>query len=254
MGINVRDAGEPLAGPIARGIELDGVTFGYEAGSDVLRGVSYAFEAGKAYAVAGASGSGKSTLLSLLMGAHAGYAGEIRYDGRQLRGISGESIYDAVTLIQQSVFVFNASIRDNITMFRDFPDADVERAIKLSGLSALIAERGEDYLCGENGSGLSGGEKQRIAIARSLLRKAQVLLCDEVTAALDRQTADQVTDAILSLDGMTRIAVTHALDARQLRRFDAVIAMKGGEIAETGTFDGLMAANGYFYSLYTLAQ
>ncbi len=150
-----------------------------------------------------------------------------------------------LTLIQQSVFVFNASIRDNITMFRDFPEADVERAIALSGLSALIAERGEDYLC---------REKQRIAIARSLLRKAQVLLCDEATAALDRQTADQVTDEILSLEGMTRIVVTHALDARQLRRFDAVIAMKGGEIAECGTFDELMAAKGYFYSLYTLAK
>lgn len=112
----------------------------------------------------------------------------------------------------------NASIRDNITMFREFPIAEVDRAIELSGLQELIAERGEDYLCGENGSGLSGGEKQRISIARSLLKKSQVLLVDEATAALDAETACQVSSAVLGLENITSVVVTHTLDAGMLKQ------------------------------------
>ena len=172
----------------------------------------------------------------------------------EMKKISSESLYDIVSMIQQNVFVFNASIRNNITMFREFPTAEVDRAIELSGLSTLIAERGEDYLCGENGSGLSGGEKQRISIARSLLKHASVLLADEATAALDAQTAHQVTDDILSLTGVTRIVVTHTLEQAALRRYDGILVLKNGRIAESGTFDALMARKGYFYALYTVSQ
>ena len=157
-------------------------------------------------------------------------------------------------MIQQNVFVFNASIRDNITMFRSFPKAEVDRAIELSGLSALIAERGENYLCGENGNGLSGGEKQRISIARSLLKKSQVLLADEATAALDAETAHQVACAILDLDGITSIVVTHSLEEALLRRYDGIVTLKDGCIVEMGTFDELIAQKGYFYSLFTVSQ
>ena len=139
-------------------------------------------------------------------------------------------------------------------MFSDFPKEEVDRAIQLSGLSGLIAERGEDYLCGENGSGLSGGEKQRISIARSLLKKSQVLLVDEATAALDAQTAFQVSNAILNLDGLTRIVVTHSLDEKLLGQYDCVLTLKNGSIAEAGSFDELMEKKGYFYSLYTVSQ
>lgn len=127
-------------------------------------------------------------------------------------------------------------------MFSPFPEAEVERAIELSGLSALVAERGGDYLCGENGSGLSGGEGQRVSIARSLLRRSEVLLVDEATAALDAATAYQVTDSILSLEGMTRILVTHSLDAALLQRCDRILALRGGRIVESGTFDELMSS------------
>lgn len=212
------------------------------------------FDAGKKYAIVGASGSGKSTLLNLLMASHGNYSGKICYDGHEVKKISSESLYDIVSMIQQNVFVFNASIRNNITMFREFPTAEVDRAIELSGLSTLIAERGEDYLCGENGSGLSGGEKQRISIARSLLKHASVLLADEATAALDAQTAHQVTDDILSLTGVTRIVVTHTLEQAALRRYDGILVLKNGRIAESGTFDALMARKGYFYALYTVSQ
>lgn len=249
----VRDGGA-LPARLGQGIELRHVSFGYEPGCEVLHDITASFRPGECCAVVGASGSGKSTLLRLLMASHADYSGEIRLGGCELREIKSESLYDLVSVIEQDVFLFNASIRDNITMFSPFPEAEVERAIELSGLSALVAERGGDYLCGENGSGLSGGEGQRVSIARSLLRRSEVLLVDEATAALDAATAYQVTDSILSLEGMTRILVTHSLDAALLQRCDRILALRGGRIVESGTFDELMSSRGYFYSLYTVSQ
>lgn len=251
---NVRDEGTHIPNQLKHGIEVKDVSFGYEAECEILHGINADFEAGKSYAIVGASGSGKSTLLNLLMASHGNYSGEIYYDEHEIRDVSSEALYDIVSIIQQNVFVFNASIRDNITMFHEFPKEEVDRAIKLSGLSDLIAERGEDYLCGENGSGLSGGEKQRISIARSLLKKSQVLLVDEATAALDARTAFQVSNAILDLDGLTRIVVTHTLDEALLKRYDCILTLKNGCIAESGRFDELMEKKGYFYSLYTVSQ
>ncbi len=251
---NVRKEGELSLKSLEKGIELRNVTFGYEENTPVLSNVSTTFEAGKSYALVGASGSGKSTLLNLLMASHGGFEGEILYDGAPIESIKSEALYDLVSVVEQNVFIFNASIRDNITMFGEFPKNEVDRAIELSGLSALIAQKGDEYLCGENGSGLSGGEKQRISIARSLLRRSRVLLADEATAALDKQTAFQVTDAILDLDGITRITVTHALDESLLRRYDCILTLKAGEIVERGGFKELMERKGYFYSLYTVSQ
>lgn len=251
---NVRKEGELSLKSLENGIELRNVTFGYEENTPVLSNVSTLFEAGKSYALVGASGSGKSTLLNLLMASHGGFEGEILYDGAPIESIKSEALYDLVSVVEQNVFIFNASIRDNITMFGEFPKNEVDRAIELSGLSALIAQKGDEYLCGENGSGLSGGEKQRISIARSLLRRSRVLLADEATAALDKQTAFQVTDAILDLEGITRITVTHALDESLLRRYDCILTLKAGEIVERGGFNELMEKKGYFYSLYTVSQ
>ena len=251
---NVREEGLECKKELVTGITVEGLSFGYEEEKPVLQDVNFTFDAGKSYAIVGASGSGKSTLLNLLMASHDDYTGSISYDGSELRQISSDSLYEMVSVVQQNVFIFNASIRDNITMFSDFPREEVDRAIELSGLSKLIAERGEDYLCGENGSGLSGGEKQRISIARSLLKKAQVLLVDEATAALDAQTAFQVSNAILDLNNLTRIVVTHALDENLLKRYDCVLTLKNGSITESGSFDELMAKKGYFYSLFTVSQ
>lgn len=250
---HTEDHGLALDGPLHQEIRLSHLSFAYDPEKPVLQDISCSFEMGKSYAIVGASGSGKSTLLTLLAGCDR-YEGSIRFDAQELRDISSKSLCDAISVIQQNVFVFNASIRDNITMFKEFPNAQVDEAIRLSGLPALIAEKGEHYLCGENGCNLSGGEKQRISIARSLLRNAQILLADEATAALDAETAYQVSDAILNLTGMTRIVVTHALDQALLRRYDAILAMKSGRIVESGSFDELMKRKGYFYSLYTVSQ
>lgn len=240
--------------PLTRELRLENVRFSYDGETEILRGVSAVFEAGKAYAVVGASGSGKSTLLNLLTSPGMAYEGSILLDGTELRTASPESLYETVSVIQQNVFVFNASIRDNVTMFRSFPPEELAQAVRRAQLEALIAERGEGYLCGENGSGLSGGEKQRISIARSLLEHASALLADEATAALDAQTAHQVTDDILSLSGVTRIVVTHTLEQAALRRYDGILVLKDGRIAESGSFDELMEQKGYFYALYTVSQ
>ena len=240
--------------PLTRQLRLENVRFSYDGETEILRGVSAVFEAGKAYAIVGASGSGKSTLLNLLTSPGMAYEGSILLDGTELRAASPESLYETVSLIQQNVFVFNASIRDNVTMFRSFPPEELAQAVRRAQLEALIAARGEGYLCGENGSGLSGGEKQRISIARSLLKHASVLLADEATAALDAQTAHQVTDDILSLTGVTRIVVTHTLEQAALRRYDGILVLKDGRIAESGSFDALMVQKGYFYALYTVSQ
>lgn len=251
---NVRDEGRAIPAALETGIEIKDLSFSYDKDAPTLSGINMRFEKGKSYAIVGASGSGKSTMLNLLMAAHSDYKGDIRYDGAELRGIDASSLYDMVSLVQQDVFVFNASIRDNITMFCDFPREKTDRAIKLSGLSELIREKGEDYLCGENGAGLSGGEKQRISIARSLIRETPVLLVDEATAALDKETAFRVSDAILNLEGLTRIVVTHALDARLMARYDAILTLKAGRLIETGDFKTLMERKGYFYSLFTVSQ
>ena len=230
------------------------MSFGYEPGKDVLRGISAELRAGGAYAVVGGSGSGKSTLLHLLMAGSADYRGRILLDDTELREIAPKSLYALMSVIQQNVFVFNASIRENVSMFRDFPEEEMERAIRRAHLSELTRRRGEEYRCGENGSGLSGGEKQRVAIARSLLKKSAVLLADEATSALDAQTAHQVAGDLLDLHGMTRVLVTHALEETMLRRCDGILVLKNGELVETGSFDELMAKKGYFYALYTVSQ
>ena len=239
---------------LEHGIELRDVSFGYEAGKDVLRHVSARFEAGRAYAIVGGSGSGKSTLLNLLLAENTGYRGSVLLDGTELRELSPEALYGLMSVIHQNVFVFNASIRDNVSMFREFPQKALDEAIRRAHLRELLDARGADYLCGENGKGLSGGEKQRVSIARSLLKKSSVLLVDEATAALDMQTAHQVSSDILDLTGMTRIVVTHSLEEALLRRYDGIFVLKNGTLAESGSFGELMQRKGYFYALFTVAQ
>ncbi len=240
--------------PLGKGISVENVSFGYEADNDILKDISATFEAGRSYAIVGASGSGKSTLLNLLMAGSPDYRGAIHFDDTELREADTDSLYELLSVIQQNVFVFDASIRDNVTMFKDFPKEELEEAISHAHLSGLLAERGDDYRCGENGCNLSGGEKQRISIARSLLRRSSVLLVDEATAALDAETAHRVSEDILDLDGVTRIVVTHSLEESLLRRYDGILVLRGGRIEETGTFDELMARRGYFHALYSVAQ
>lgn len=251
---NVRKERLSISDRLRDAIELKQLSFGYKEGEEVLQNINLRFQAGKSYALVGASGSGKSTILNLLLAGYDNYSGSISYDGQELRNINSESLYDIVSVVQQNVVIFNASVRENITMFKDVPKEDVDKVIAMSGLLPFIREHGEEYLCGENGNALSGGEKQRISIARSLLRRSSVLLVDEATAALDKQTAHQVSNSILDIDGVTKIVVTHSLEEALLKRYDEIIVLKAGKVVETGAYEALMEKKEYFYSLYTISQ
>lgn len=251
---NVTKEKDEVVDTLKQGITVQNLSFGYKEDEDVLKGLNLSLEEGKSYALVGASGCGKSTLLNLFLAAYDNYEGRIFYDNHELRDISSEALYDVVSVIQQNVVIFNATLRDNITMFRDIPKEEVDRVIDAAGLRTFVEEHGEDYLCGENGNLLSGGERQRISIARSLLRKVSVLLVDEATAALDKQTAYQVSNAILDIQDVMKVVITHSLEENLLNRFDEIIVLKAGEVAEKGTFEELMKKKEYFYSLYTVAQ
>ena len=251
---NIPDEGDLIEPVLKDGISIRDLCFAYEKDNTVLNDVDMELKAGGCYALVGGSGSGKSTLLNLLMASSRDYSGEILYDRKELKTISPGSLYDLVSMIQQNVFVFNSTIRDNITMFSDFPEEEIDRAVRMSGLSTLLSEKGDDYLCGENGSGLSGGERQRISIARALLRKTPVLFVDEATASLDAETSFEVLDAILDLDGYTRVIVTHDLDENILKRCTKLFTLRNGAVYEQGTFDELLEKKGYFYSLFTVSQ
>lgn len=251
---NVREEGREKLNGFSEKIEVKDLTYGYEPESHVLKDLDAQFDAGKSYAIVGGSGSGKSTLLNLLMGSSSNYQGEICIDGVSIKNIESESLYQLMTSVQQNVFVFNDTIRNNVTMFHEFPDKEVTLALERSGLSEFIEKRGEEFVCGENGANLSGGERQRISIARALLRKSPILLVDEATAALDAATARAVSFSILNLVGMTRIVVTHRLEEAILRRYDKILVMKNGTICEQGNFDTLMQQKGQFYSLFQIAH
>ena len=251
---NVREEGREKLNGFSEKIEVKDLTYGYEPESHVLKDLDVQFDAGKSYAIVGGSGSGKSTLLNLLMGSSSNYQGEICIDSVSIKNIESESLYQLMTSVQQNVFVFNDTIRNNVTMFHEFPDKEVTLALERSGLSEFIEKRGEEFVCGENGANLSGGERQRISIARALLRKSPIILVDEATAALDAATARAVSFSILNLVGMTRIVVTHRLEEAILRRYDKILVMKNGTICEQGNFDTLMQQKGQFYSLFQIAH
>lgn len=247
---------EPFTGirKEGEGIMLTHAGFSYEEGREILKDINLHFETGKSYAIVGASGSGKSTLLNLVMGSCPGYEGSITLDGKELSAIDPDRIFDMMSVIQQNVFIFDDTIKRNICMFKEFEEEKLVAAIERAGLSLLIRQKGDDYACGENGSHLSGGEKQRIAIARSLLREVSVLLVDEATSALDAETSENVTNSILDIKGVTRLVVTHKLDEKTLRRFDEIIVMKNGKVTEQGDFDTLMGNGEYFASLYRVSR
>lgn len=238
----------------ADNIVLNDVSFSYDDTNEVLHHISCTFEKGKKYAIIGDSGSGKSTMLNLLMGAFDNYHGSLKVDQIEMKDINSDSLFDEVSLIDQNVFLFDASIKDNITMFKDVEEEKLMDAIQKAGLSELVKNKGLDFVCGENGNNLSGGEKQRISIARSLIKGAPVLLLDEITSALDEKTAHAINQEVVSLKDKLCIEITHRLDESILKQYDKLLVLRNGRIEETGTFDELYNEKKYFYSLYTVSK
>ena len=218
----------------------------------ILNEINYKFEKNKSYAIVGTSGSGKTTLINLLLGKYNNYFGDIYYNNADLKNISLDSLFEIASFVEQNVFVFDDSIINNITMYSNVDEELLKEAINKSGLAKLIDEKGPDYRCGENGCNLSGGEKQRISIARALVKKSQLLLLDEATSALDNETSSSITNNLLRINNTTKIMITHRLDEEILNQFDEIVVMKNGQIVEFGTYSELMKNNGTFKSLVEL--
>ena len=221
-------------------VEADNVSVSYGEGQEVLRNLSLSLPAGGCYAILGESGSGKTTLLNLLSGAKRDYTGSVRYDGQDIRDVSGERLFELISVIHQETFLFDATIEENITLFRPVDRAVLEDAVKKAGLEELVKEKGLDYACGENGANLSGGEKQRVGIARSILLGAKVLLLDEATSALDIRTGSRLIRTVQQMEGKTRIAVTHDVYPELMDNFDRIIVLKDGQIAGQGKYSELL--------------
>lgn len=251
---NVRENGEKSIGTLKDKITVKDLHISFDENQSVLNNVNIEFQVGKKYAIVGSSGSGKSTLLNVLMGSFDNYEGSIFFDDIELKDIKPESIFELITLIQQNVFVFNDTISNNVTMYKEFDEQILNEVYTKASLDGIIKLKGKDYICGENGSALSGGEKQRISIARSLLTGASIMLIDEATSALDSNTAFEITNTILNMEGLTRIVVTHRLEEKLLNQYDEILVMNSGTIIEKGSFTALMAQKGMFYSLFTVSQ
>lgn len=235
-------------------ISLDGLSLSVD-GKKILDDINFEFKYGKSYAIVGTSGSGKTTLLKMLTGFYDGYEGNIRYDGVELEKISDQSIFQNVSFIHQDCFIFDDTIEQNIKLFRECDTDEFEQVIKRSMLQKLISDRGGfDVLCGENGIHFSGGEKQRISIARALLRKSPILLMDEATSALDNQTASDLECMLSDMQGITRISITHRLDESILSGYDEIVLLNNGKIEEHGTYHELMEAKQRFYGLSMLSR
>lgn len=154
--------------------------------------------------------------------------------------------------MQQTVFLFNSSIYDNITMFKSYSKDRIDNAVKMAGLSKLIDDKGYDYICGGGGVNLSGGESQRVSIARSLLWSTPILVMDEATGALDNSIATDITDKVLNIKDTIKIVVTHKLDAKQMGKYDEIIVIQDGQIIEKGNFNSLMEKKELFHVLFSI--
>lgn len=211
-------------------IEIKDLSFSYDQRM-ILNKANIRLEKGKKYLLKGASGSGKSTLINLLSMVYDNYQGKILVDGVDLKAIKEESFNENVSFIYQDVFLFEDTIRNNIELYRKYPQEDLDQAVLGSGLNLLLdkKEHGVEEYIEENGKNLSGGERQRISIARAIIRKPQILFADEVTSSLDEELGRHVEETILNLD-TTVIAISHRFYSGVTEKYDYVIEIVNGTI------------------------
>ena len=237
-------------------ISFSNVDFSYpNAEEKIFNNLSLQIKKGEKIAIVGMSGSGKSTLLNLLLRFYDVTSGYISIDNQDLQAISAESLYNLMTIVQQDVYIFDDTLKANITLSQSFTDEEIKQAVQQSGLESYVLENesGLQALCGENGSNLSGGQKQRVSIARALIRKTPILLLDEATSSLDNQVTTEIENSILKIRDLTTLVVTHKLNETILKKYDRIIFMKDGVIVEDGIFDDLMYREGEFYKLLKLS-
>ena len=235
-------------------ISLNDVSFKYDD-KKVLENINFDFEKGKKYALVGLSGSGKSTLMKLISKRIKANEGKIYIDGTDLDEISRNSIINLISTINQNVFLFKGSIYDNITLFsKDYSEEKVKDVILKAELGKYLDRLYDKELISENANNLSGGEKQRISIARSLIKDTKIILADEILSSLDNEIAFSIEKELLELENITLISVTHRLIKENLKQYDKILVLKDGKIEEKGNFEELMNFDSYFKKLYTISE
>ena len=238
-------------------ITFSNVDFSYpNTEGRIFNHLSLKIQKGEKIAIVGRSGSGKSTLLNLLLRFYEVTSGHILIDNQDLQDISIESLYNLMTVVQQDVYIFDDTLKANITLNQSFTEYDIKQAVQQSGLESYVLENelGLQVLCGENGSNLSGGQKQRLSIARALIRKTPILLLDEATSSLDNQVTTEIENSILKIQDLTALVVTHKLNELILKKYDRILFMKDGGIVEDGSFDELMDRKGEFYKMFKFSE
>ena len=255
--LDVKDKPEAPALQVDGGVvELRDVAFGYDAARPILKGVSISVGAGENVALVGPSGSGKSTIGRLLFRFYDVKGGALCIDGQDVRDVTQESLHAVVGLVPQDTVLFNDTIRYNIAYGRDGATQDeIEAAARAAQIHDFIARLPDGYETpvGERGLKLSGGEKQRVGIARALLKDPPILLLDEATSALDTETEASIQDALRRAgEGRTVITIAHRLST--IADADRIVVLENGEVAEEGTHEALLARQGRYAALWSRQQ
>ncbi|MFD3274228.1 ABC transporter ATP-binding protein [Paenibacillus dendritiformis] len=248
-------ADDPDARPIGKpkgDIRYSGVCFGYENKEKILNGIDLTIRAGETVALVGPSGAGKTTLCSLLPRFYEIDEGSISIDGTDIRKITLESLRSHIGIVQQDVFLFDGTIRENISYGKlGASEEEIWEAARKAQLEDLIQslEEGMDTLIGERGVKLSGGQKQRLSIARMFLKNPAILILDEATSALDTETEAAIQEALAALSqGRTTLVIAHRLAT--IKNADRIVVVTEQGITEQGKHDELLAARGIYYRLH----
>ncbi len=233
-------------------VEFDDVEFGYDPSRPILKGVSITVGAGENVALVGPSGSGKSTIGRLLFRFYDASSGTVRIDGQDVRDVTQDSLHDAIGVVPQDTVLFNDTIRYNIAYGRaDATEDEVIAAAYAAQIHDFILSlpNGYDTMVGERGLKLSGGEKQRVGIARTLLKNPPILILDEATSALDSETESSIQDALkLAGEGRTVITIAHRLST--VADADRIVVLENGKVVEQGAHDALLARDGRYAALW----
>ncbi len=246
----------PDAAPLAirRGhVRFEGVHFGYDAGAPILKGIDLDVPAGSTLAVVGPSGAGKSTLARLMYRFYDIGAGRITIDGQDIAQVTQDSLRAAIGIVPQDTVLFNDTIGYNIAYGREGADqAAIERAARGAAIAGFIERQADGYATrvGERGLKLSGGEKQRVAIARTLLKDPPILILDEATSALDSRTEGEIMETLQAIErGRTTIVIAHRLST--IVHADQIVVLDAGRVVERGTHAALLAAGGLYAEMWT---